>query len=244
MTNDDLILCAQAYCSMSVLEVGKCQKLVGDGNSDSAWVNTYCQAVAISNGVSITTCKKNLVAQGYTWAVDAYGTGHKESSIGQRECGRTLNQYKYEDRPLCEDGVALEIKLPNGTWVPKYFFPISSPPCNGALVVTGTDEGANALFSHPLRMTQCDVKKDSICQNVSPCSNTYGIDFALQFTNLQRQLTELYKKGALLCVPRAGDNPPSYTWCLPGSPDYKPSPEMCPCPDSGNGRLLLMGKSM
>jgi len=243
LTNQDLAFCAQSYCSTSVLDVNKCLKMIGSGSSDDGWLNTYCAAVGISNGVSTSTCKKNVNAQGYEWAVDAYGLGKKVTEIGQRECGTTLAQYAYENKPTCEDGVALEIKLPDGTWKPMYFFPVSQPPCNGALVVTGTEPGANPLFSHPLRMTQCDVKGDPVCQNISPCTNTYGISFSLEFTNLQRQLTELYNNGALLCVPRAGDNPPSYTWCLPNSPDYKPSPEMCPCPDSGNGRLLLTGRA-
>jgi len=240
LTDRDLAACAQMFCAMAAGGQQKCLNAIGGGSSDSGWQTAYCLAVqAMNPKINLSTCKKNVGAQGYPWAVQNYGTGQKTATPGERECGFKIQQYLYANKASCEDGVTLEIQKADGEWEPYLWFPVASPPCNGALVISGTDAGAEPLFSHPLRMTQCDVRSDPVCANVSPCSNTYGAVFSLSFNNLQRQLTQLYNQGALLCSP-AG-NPPSQTWCLPGSSDYEPQ-KFCPCP-TGNGRLLLMGQS-
>jgi hypothetical protein len=240
MTDRDYQICAQMYCAMSASGQQKCLNAIGSGSNDAGWQTAYCLAVQANNPkISLSTCKKNVGAQGYPWAVVNYGDGQKTATPGERECGTSLQQYLYKNKASCEDGVTLEIQMADGSWTPYLWFPVASPPCNGALVVSGTDANAEPLFSHPIRMTQCDVRADPVCANVSPCSTTYGAKFSLAFDNLQRQLTQLYNQGALLCSP-AG-NPPSQTWCLPGSSDYQPQ-KFCPCP-TGNGRLLLMGQS-
>jgi hypothetical protein len=237
MTEAEASKCAQMYCAMSAAGQAKCRAAIGGGSSDAGWLTAYCISAQAANAkLSLSTCKKNVQAQGYPWAVATYGNGQKSAAIGERECGTSLQQYLYKNKASCEDGVTLEIQNADGSWSPYLWFPAASPPCNGKLVITGTEPNAEPLFSHPLRMKQCDVRADPVCANVSPCSTTYGAEFKLAFNSLQRMLTEIYNKGQLLCVP-AG-SPPSSTWCLPGAPDYAPQ-KYCPCPANAGRRLLL-----
>jgi len=239
LTERDLAQCAQQFCAVSEVNYTSCLQVLGDGTSDAAWLTEYCSAVFNLGATNVQTCKKMVTAQGYPWAVDAYGNGHKNTGPDSRGCGVSLAEYTLDQQPTCEDGVYIDVKI-KGEWVPKFFIPVSKPPCNGELIITGDNPLANPLFSNSIRLRQCDVKANPMCNAVSPCSETIAIDFSVSFNNIPRQLLQLYNNNLIVCVPQEGTG--STTWCLPDSTDYTPVDQVCPgpCPTTAptSGRLL------
>lgn len=237
LTVANLPECAQMFCAVSPLDAANCQAILGDGTTDGAWVDVYCNSISINSGMGAAECKKQVNAQGYVWAVSSLGNGHKLESNFGRSCGTSLSEYTMDKKPVCDDGIYIEVNkgtTANPNWVPVFFIPVSNPPCNGNLTVTGEDNLANPLFAYPIRIRQCDVKSNPVCNAVSTCSETYAVAFKLDYNNDIRTVIDAWKNNYLQCIP---DQNGSTTWCLPNSPDFPPPTKMCPCPDTGR-RLL------
>lgn len=242
LTSRDLMLCGNEYCAQSAFgasNMAQCLSDIGNGESDNGWLNVYCKSINIVNpSVTVSACKQKTKGQGYYQQVTEWGRGLKSNDVARDGCGSQIAEYAIANKPPCEDGVYVDIKK-NGVWTPTYFIPVSKPLCGDAITIFGDSQSANALFSSSVRLRQCDVKADPVCQNANPCASTAKIEFSLKYDNVPRKIMAAYKAKVLQCSPNSSG---STTWCLPDDSSYVPVDEVCPCPPN-NGRLLLTGKS-
>lgn len=233
LTERDLQECARQYCAIADIPKGNCD--LGNGESGAKWIRVYCQAIR-NNGqlppeITDESCRSQVDEQGFAFATETWGKGLKLVDLsGNQTCGVSLNEYTIAKKPSCTNGVSIDVFVGSsaeGTWQELFFIPASHAPCKGQLVLTYSELSPDGkkLFTHPLRLRQCGIKQQVVCEQVATCSENVGIRFSITFTNQFSALVEAYENGFLRCKKDSSGND---MWCLPGE-DYEPV-DLCPCP--------------
>jgi len=233
--------CGVSYCELAdIANSEQCvQKMTNQANNVNNWINYYCEAV-MNNPKSPDTapasendCKKTVRKEGWPTATALYGQGHKDLTVESGECGNNIKEYAVSSsEPQCEQGVAIEVlDEKTDTWETIFFIPVSKPLC-GDMVEISYKAATKKLFSHQVRVTQCDAKmNDARCAAVSTCAPSYGAKFRMSFSSSVTDIGDLLDQGYLQCVDKEmPDGTISNTWCFPDSMDYTPIDKVCPCP--------------
>ncbi|GBG34659.1 Hypothetical Protein FCC1311_108812 [Hondaea fermentalgiana] len=144
-------------------------------------MNSYLPYGTMTQTSYVTECLKLLEENGwYPWDKVYTGLIQHEWTVNET-CKSTLEDFTdIPDDTMCATGVMVEVEV-DGTWIPKLYFPVESPPCTDSILEAPGDQYPE-FFMYPVRMRQCGLSAECLADSVKPeCKPLPTVDVEVAF---------------------------------------------------------------